>query len=208
MLWSRQRSRATVAAGVIVIVIVGAIALLGTADQFSEGSERLSDQNLITRLEIYDSLLQLAILRPWFGAHPGGYLIGLREAGFHADMTDSAHNMLLNITSQWGIPMAAFFTLAMVGTLWRSLVLLPKLRRALRANPAFDSTDVIMRAVAAAVVTYFVHGLTEPVPPEAIFLLLGITLAAWIRLDKQRAIATTAAGATSVWRPGVIRAQG
>jgi hypothetical protein len=222
LLWSRQRSRATVGAGLVLIVLVVAVGVLGTANRFAAGEERMSDQNLITRLEIYNSLIELAMIRPWFGAHPGGYFTGLREAGFRADVLDSAHNMLLTVSSQWGIPMAAILLLAIAGTFWRSVGLLPKSRRLLRMHPAFDSTDVILRALPAAIVTYFVHGLTEAVPQDAVFLLLGLTLALWIYIDAQLALATEAAAnagapaagvapaaavAASPWRPRVLRPQ-
>lgn len=158
------------------IAMLGALALL----LLPSLSSRMSLANLETRRDLYEVIWSVSQNHLLFGVRPGGYGPALLAAGNPTVI--GAHNMWLAIAVEWGWPMALLLTAAIVGTWGATLDGMVRLRRWPASTPGWREASAMLVGASAVAVTYCVHGLTEIVPAEFVFLALGIALAARFRL--------------------------
>jgi hypothetical protein len=157
------------------------IILFSSADvlqRFHPDAERASVDNLIGRQVIYQMALQILWDNPFFGCFPGLYGDAMRAQGFHADYVPSAHNMLLAIAVEWGTPMALLLLGANLLSLVNGIKSIKFIKKAKYRTESISNMDMITSMAygnIAVAVTYFVHGITEIVPPYYVFLNLGLS---------------------------------
>ncbi|MGE0445121.1 MAG: O-antigen ligase family protein [Vicinamibacterales bacterium] len=179
LLLNLRASRTALVGLILAAVLFGAAYGLGIADRFGQGAERRSVANLEGRIALYAVLVDIVRENPWFGVRPGGYFEALDEINLQSETQVSrggAHNMVLAIASEWGLPMAFALLAALAGTIWTSFDALRRLRLA-RAAPAAPLLRAVLTALVAVAVAYLVHGLTENVPYDHVFVLLGLAAA-------------------------------
>ena len=82
----------------------------------SPGSERLNPANLFTRMAIWDRALMVLPVSPWFGLHPGGWVILLTINPSYLGV-QSTHSMYLQIAVEWGLPMLGLVLLSIILTI-------------------------------------------------------------------------------------------
>jgi hypothetical protein len=198
-----KRGRAVAVAGALGTVILIAFSVFGLATRFAPGEERRSPDNLSNRLVLYENILPAVRDNPWFGMHPGGYFDALANTEYVGSVISgenrwapSAHNMLLGIAVEYGIPMAAFLFLALCATVvygFRALNIVGRLR----ASPGIAHLEATAKAVIAISLAYFVHGLTSGMSFDWVFWLFGVSFAVWkclaIQLSQQHSAAPTSA---------------
>ena len=156
--------------GVALLGFAAAFYLLGVRHAFSGGSERLSLNSLFLRMDLWRGVLDILGANPWFGAHPGGYMISLRQLGFPEWRIFSPHNFYLYLGAEWGVPMILLGLLLLAAIVTTGL-------RGRRAAPRRSHAAALGGGCAALAVSYAVHGITETIPPIFVFLVAGLACA-------------------------------
>lgn len=177
-LFQRRRRRTVLFAGGLVLSLgIGLVALglIGVVD-----ADRLSLDNVTGRLELYKAVWAVIAAHPIIGVRPGGYAAALVETGYPGLI--SPHNMWFGVAAEWGVPMALWLTAALVVTWTTTADGLRRLRGAPTDAEGGREARVLLIGASALAVTWCVHGISEIVPPESVFLALGLALAARFRL--------------------------
>jgi hypothetical protein len=183
LLFANRRSYKSYLIAISVLIFTAfAFKAFGILADFAPGSERLSDINLQSRFLLYQNILNVISINPWFGAFPGGYSTSLIGVGYTSRIV-GAENTLLAIAAQFGIPMAAMLLTALVGSAVYGLLVISRTRQI--GKPQWAGEILAMAKVAVSLsVVYFVHGLTAVVPPDFVFFIFGLSIAAWSSLRR------------------------
>jgi len=177
------------------------------ASYFLPGADRANIENFEGRLDIFRLASEIVLQNPLFGAWPGGYSQAMFDLGYVGgfSVTDgrsapSAHNMLLNVATEWGAPMALMMVTILIATIVYA-------SRTLRRHTAGPLTLALASGAAAFSVAMAVNGLTEPVAPYILFFNLGLVIATnqWIKatdaLPPQAPPVPVRQAALGSWRP-------
>jgi len=165
---------------IFVIVLVGSVLnFFDILSYFEPGADRASMLNLELRLLLYNVVMRIVSKNPLFGTWPGGYSEAMFRQGYlgilsvtDAQSVPSAHNMLLNVAVEWGIPMAFLLLVALILSLVYGI-------KAIRRGEEGDYlTHGLVYGVTALSLGIFVHGITEVVSPYLVFFNLGLILSA------------------------------
>ncbi len=180
------RNKRTIVFSTIIALLIGSLIRLADIQQhFGYGGDRFSLANLEGRIILAKASLKILAESPLFGGFPGGSQIALAKI----DMPGllywvGAHNMLLDIALQWGIPMALLLLLALIYSIWNGILAIRKLQK-IRPKKNIFLIESIAYGVVAASVAYIIYGLAANIPPYLVFFILGIALAIRRIVDSQ-----------------------
>jgi O-antigen ligase len=147
--------RARLLAALSVFIIVAGVSVMASARLHGVFAELGGSYVYSSRFDIWHRTLRMIGDHPWFGVGPGNYVSAM-QTGYewrtwsHADDTH-AHNLLLHVAAESGIPAAAAFL-----TVW--LTLFTRLWRAPIARAASGAATM---GIFGALVAFFVRGLTD-----------------------------------------------
>lgn len=171
--------------GTVLAVAVLTAAMFNFAGRFSADTQRGSLDTLNGRLVLYADVLEILRENPWFGARPGGYVSALydieqvrtnRRFAIEDMQVNSPHNMVLAAAAEFGLPMGVVL-LSALGFAGLCGARALRVAATLGAIPGSAALDAFAKVSIAGTCAYAVHGLTEVVPPENVFWLLGLAVA-------------------------------
>lgn len=183
-----KQKRTVPIVGTVLVVIVVTAVMFNFAARFSGDTQRGSLDTLTGRLTLYEDVLQILRENPWFGARPGGYVYALydiyqirlnRRFAIEDMQINSPHNMVLAVAAEFGVPMGLTLAAALAIAATYGLSAL-RIAKTVRHVPGAAALDAFAKVSVAGACAYFIHGLTEIVPPEYVFWLLGTSIATWI----------------------------
>jgi O-antigen ligase len=173
-----KRRRLRLLATLVPLALVGAlfVAKNDTLSYFVSGPRMSLDAQV--RRQVWSASAAIVRAHPWFGVGAGNYRDALRETHLTRFDMVHAHNMMLHIAAESGIPAMCAF-----GWLW-----LLVFRMLWRLWPAREAPDPVSAGIFGALVAFFVRALmdhfftgleTSERMSYVLWTLFAMTAAAW-----------------------------
>lgn len=171
-----MKIKAVIFTVVIIFFIIAAFYQMNIDEKFLPGSQRTSMGSLQSRLLMYEAAFIIISDNPLFGAFPGGHELSKSKLGIEGLIYGSAHNMLLNVAVEWGLPMAILLLLVLFLALWNGIQAIKKTHNNQNIKNLFYVQSIAYGTVAVTF-AYMLEGLTNNIPPMFVFFILGLVLA-------------------------------
>lgn len=156
------------------IILIISIYTIFNFDQILLTTDRTDTGNLYARFDLQSVGIQILKENPLFGAYPGGWAHQFSRYERSGQLS-SIHSLYLYVAVEWGIILAILLVLFILYAVYINISTI------LSINTLKNKDLEIIKAVSygclATSFSYIIHGITEPIPLEYIFLLLGISMA-------------------------------